>query len=168
MLDTGSNPVVGGRRLDDWATEAPCYSSDFGSLVPIEQLYPQLFTLSGARQEPNNARATSGTLCIPRFLPCIYILHHKLVWLIAVYTHMDRDTQWWRLCWNVYFDHFDFCTIFSPYFLESRFLEHKNRSKFLFFVGTLKTPYIAIIDGVTMGGVRYWINISLKSLARWY
>ena len=42
-----------------------CYSAGLGSLVPIEQLYPPLFTLSGARQEPdsplkNYARATPG------------------------------------------------------------------------------------------------------------
>ena len=28
------------------------YSAGLGSLTPIEQLYPPLFTLSGARQEP--------------------------------------------------------------------------------------------------------------------
>ena len=70
------------------------------------------------------------------------------------------------LCSNVYFDNFDFCTIFSPYLFESRFLVHRNQSKLLiFFVGTLKTPYVALIDGVTMGGVRYWINICSKSLS---
>ena len=30
------------------------YSARLGSLVPIEQLYPPLFTLSGARQKPSS------------------------------------------------------------------------------------------------------------------
>ena len=43
-----------------------CYSVGLGSFVSTEQLYPPLFTLSGARHEPapisrkNNARTTPG------------------------------------------------------------------------------------------------------------
>ena len=37
-----------------WADVQHCYSAGLGSPLPIEQLYPPLFTLGGARQEPGS------------------------------------------------------------------------------------------------------------------